>query len=73
METAGLSGFAIFLSVIGIFLPLFMLIIPVIYDRYNKFIALARALRELRICLILTGGGSIFSLLIAYAIELIMW
>ncbi|KAJ7086054.1 hypothetical protein B0H15DRAFT_782346 [Mycena belliarum] len=64
---SGLSGFAIFLSIVGIFLPLFMLLIPVAYEKYDKAIRLARALKEVRVGFILTGTGSVFSLLIAFA------
>ncbi|KAJ7678552.1 hypothetical protein B0H17DRAFT_1078688 [Mycena rosella] len=64
---SGLSGLAIFLSILGIFLPLFMLLVPVAYEKYDKFIRLARALKEVRVGFILTGTGSAFSLLIAFA------
>ncbi|KAJ6468470.1 hypothetical protein C8R45DRAFT_1018920 [Mycena sanguinolenta] len=64
---SGLSGLAIFLSILGIFLPLFMLLVPVAYEKYDKFIRLARALKEVRVGFILTGTGTSFSLLIAFA------
>ncbi|KAJ7178868.1 hypothetical protein C8R43DRAFT_473642 [Mycena crocata] len=64
---SGLSGFAILLSILGIFLPLFMLLVPVAYEKYDKVIRLARALKEVRVGFILTGTGSAFSLLIAFA------
>ncbi|KAJ7454820.1 hypothetical protein FB451DRAFT_1279482 [Mycena latifolia] len=64
---SGLSGFAIFLSLLGIFLPLFMLLVPVAYEKYDKVIRLARALKEVRVGFILTGTGTAFSLLIAFA------
>ncbi|KAJ7242758.1 hypothetical protein B0H12DRAFT_1023535 [Mycena haematopus] len=64
---SGLSGLAIFLSVTGMFLPLFMLLVPVAYEKYDKFIRLARALKEVRVGFILTGTGTAFSLLIAFA------
>ncbi|KAF7317011.1 WD-REPEATS-REGION domain-containing protein [Mycena chlorophos] len=64
---SGLTGLAIFLSIMGIFLPLFMLLVPVAYERYDKVIRLARALREVRVGFILTGTGTSFSLLIAFA------
>ncbi|KAJ6577340.1 hypothetical protein B0H19DRAFT_1119297 [Mycena capillaripes] len=64
---SGLSGFAIFLSIMGIFLPLFMLLVPVAYEKYDKVIRLARALKEVRVGFILTGTGTAFSLLIAFA------
>ncbi|KAF7312174.1 WD-REPEATS-REGION domain-containing protein [Mycena indigotica] len=62
---SGLSGLAIFLSLTGIFLPLFMLLVPVAYERYDKVIRLARALKEVRVGFILTGTGTTFALLIA--------
>ncbi|KAJ7183112.1 hypothetical protein C8R46DRAFT_1065958 [Mycena filopes] len=64
---SGLSGLAIFLSIMGMFLPLFMLLVPVAYEKYDKVIRLARALKEVRVGFILTGTGSAFSLLIAFA------
>ncbi|KAJ8590458.1 hypothetical protein M405DRAFT_736800 [Rhizopogon salebrosus TDB-379] len=62
---SGLSGFAIFVSVSGIFLALFLLCVPVVYEKYDKLTRLARALKEVRVGFILVGSGSIFSLLIA--------
>ncbi|KAJ7650643.1 hypothetical protein FB45DRAFT_888352 [Roridomyces roridus] len=64
---SGLTGFALFLSIVGMFLPLFMLLVPVAYEKYDKVIRLARALKEVRVGFILTGTGSAFSLLIAFA------
>jgi hypothetical protein len=64
-KVAGLSGFAIFVSVSGIFLALFLLCVPVVYEKYDKLTRLARALKEVRVGFILVGSGSIFSLLIA--------
>ncbi|KAG8932177.1 hypothetical protein FRC01_000156 [Tulasnella sp. 417] len=43
---SGLSGLAIFVAVIGIFLSATMLLVPVIYDKYDKLVRLARAIRE---------------------------
>jgi hypothetical protein len=65
---AGLTGFAIFISIAGMFLSLFMLMIPVIYEKYDKFVRIARALKEVRVGFILTGTGTTFSLLIACVI-----
>lgn len=62
---AGLTGFALFVSITGIFLSLFLLFVPVVYEKYDKFARLARALQELRVGFILTGLGCTFSLLIA--------
>ena len=63
---AGLSGFAIFVAVAGIVLSLFMLLIPVIYEKYDRFNRLARALKEVRVNFILSGTATAVSLLIAY-------
>jgi len=46
-------------------LSAFMLLIPVAYEKYDKFVRLARALKEIRVGFILTGAGVTFSLLIA--------
>jgi hypothetical protein len=42
-----------------------MLLVPVAYEKYDKFVRLARALKEVRVGFILTGMGVTFSLLIA--------
>jgi hypothetical protein len=42
-----------------------MLLVPVAYERYDKFVQLARTLKEARVSFILTGTGATFSLLIA--------
>ncbi|KAH7884561.1 hypothetical protein F5I97DRAFT_1890345 [Phlebopus sp. FC_14] len=70
---SGLSGFAIFVSVSGIFLSLFMLFVPVVYEKYDKFARLARALKEVRVGFILTGTGCTFSLLIAFITTISAW
>lgn len=64
-SAAGLSGFAIFVSVAGMFLSAFMLAVPVIYEKHDKLVRLARALKEVRVGFILTGAGNVVSLLIA--------
>lgn len=63
---AGLSGFAVFVSVSGIFYSTFLLLTPVIYEKYDKFARLARALKEVRVSFILAGAGTVMTLLIAY-------
>ncbi|KAL0954699.1 hypothetical protein HGRIS_003648 [Hohenbuehelia grisea] len=63
---SGLSGFAIFVSVAGMVLSAFMLLVPVIYEKYDRFVRLARALKEIRVSFILTGTGTTVSLLIAF-------
>ena len=62
---AGLSGFAIFISVSGMLYSLFILLTPVIYEKYDKGARLARALKEVRVSFILSGLGLVVSLLIA--------
>jgi hypothetical protein len=52
-------------SISGIFLALFLLFVPVVYEKYNKLIRIARTLKEVRVGFILVGSGCIFSLLIA--------
>jgi hypothetical protein len=52
------------------FLSAFMLLIPVVYEKYDKFVRLARALKEVRIGFILTGMGASFSLFIASVVFL---
>ena len=70
LYAAGLTGFALFVSVSGIFLSLFLLFVPVVYEKYDKFARLARALQEVRVGFILTGTGCTFSLLIACVVPL---
>lgn len=61
---AGLSGLAIFVAVVGIFLSATMLLVPVIYDKYDKLVRFARAIREDRVHFILSSTGLILFLLI---------
>ncbi|KAG5642061.1 hypothetical protein DXG03_003733 [Asterophora parasitica] len=70
---SGLSGFALFISIAGIFLSTFMLLVPVIYEKYDKGVRLARALKEVRVGFILTGGGTGASLLIAFITTISAW
>ncbi|KAJ7593551.1 hypothetical protein C8J56DRAFT_931339 [Mycena floridula] len=70
---SGLSGFTIFITVLGMFLSAFMLIIPVAYEKYDKFVTLARALKELRVSFILTGAGTTASLLISFIVTISAW
>lgn len=70
---SGLSGFAIFVSISGIFLALFLLFVPVVYEKYDKLTRLARALKEVRVGFILVGSGCIFSLLIAFVTTISAW
>jgi hypothetical protein len=71
--SAGLSGFALFVSVAGMFLSSFMLLVPVLHEKYDKFTRLARALREVRVGFILTGTGVTSSVLIACVIQVFQY
>ncbi|KAF8072156.1 hypothetical protein FPV67DRAFT_1412228 [Lyophyllum atratum] len=70
---SGLSGFAIFISVAGMVLSSFMLLVPVIYEKYDKFVRLARALKEVRVSFILTAVGTTCSLLISFIVTISAW
>lgn len=63
---SGLSGIAIFVAVVGIFLSATMLLVPVIYDKYDKLVRFARAIREDRVHFILSTTGVILFLLISF-------
>ena len=62
---AGLTGFALFISITGIFLSLFLLLVPLANEKYNKLTRLARAVQEDRASFVLVGTGAICSFLIA--------
>ena len=66
LVTAGLSGFAVFVSVMSIVLSSLMLFVPVLYEKYDKLARIERALREVRVGFILNGVGTVLNLLIAY-------
>ncbi|EPQ54314.1 hypothetical protein GLOTRDRAFT_116863 [Gloeophyllum trabeum ATCC 11539] len=70
---SGLSGFALFVSVAGIFMSTFLLLVPVLYEKYDKFTRLARALKEVRVGFILSGAGTAVSLLIAFITTISAW
>lgn len=70
---SGLSGFTLFITIIGMFLSAFMLAIPVVYERYDKLVRLARAMKEVRVGFILTGTGTTASLLIAFIVTISAW
>ncbi|GJJ08546.1 hypothetical protein Clacol_002764 [Clathrus columnatus] len=70
---SGLSGFAIFVAVASLLLAAFMLSIPVIYDKYDRFIRLARALQEPRVDFILTVTGLFFTFLISLITTISAW
>jgi len=70
---SALSGFAVFCGVTNIFLALFLVLVPVIYDKYNKLATMARALRELRVAFILTGAGLAEVVLAAFIGTISAW
>ncbi|KAL6307572.1 hypothetical protein BKA93DRAFT_727476 [Sparassis latifolia] len=70
---SGLSGFAVFISVVGILFPLFLLLVPVVYEKYNKGARLARAMAEPRVSFIFTGSGVAVSLLISFIVTISAW
>lgn len=63
-SVAGLSGLAIFVAVTGMLLSATMLIVPVVYDKYDKLSGLSRAIREDRVHFILSTFGTVWLLLI---------
>jgi len=71
--SAGLTGFAIFISVISILLSLFLVLVPVLYEKYDKFVKLARALKEIRVAFILAATGVIANFLIAFIVTISAW
>ncbi|KAL0063677.1 hypothetical protein AAF712_009369 [Marasmius tenuissimus] len=70
---SGLSGFTLFITIMGIFLSAFMMAVPVVYEKYDKVVRLARALKEVRVGFILTGTGTTASLLIAFIVTISAW
>lgn len=70
---SGLTGFALFTSIAGMFLSAFLLLVPVCNEKYDKLVRLARALKEVRIGFILTTAGTAFSLLIAFVVTISAW
>ncbi|KAF9067194.1 hypothetical protein BDP27DRAFT_1226088 [Rhodocollybia butyracea] len=70
---SGLSGFTLFITILGMLFSTFMLVIPVLYEKYDKFVRLARALKEVRVSFILTGAGTVVSLLIAFIVTISAW
>jgi len=43
-----------------------MLLVPVVYEKYDKLARVARALKEVRVGFILNGSGTVLNFLIAY-------
>ncbi|KAG5716478.1 hypothetical protein E4T56_gene9642 [Termitomyces sp. T112] len=70
---SGLTGFALFISITGMFLSAFMLAVPVVNEKHDKLVRLARALKEVRVGFILTGTGVAASLLISFIVTISAW
>ncbi|KAG8864857.1 hypothetical protein FRB96_003443 [Tulasnella sp. 330] len=70
---SGLSGFALFVSVTGILLSATMLLVPVIYDKYDKLSGLSRAIREDRVHFIMSTFGIIWLLFISFITTISAW
>ena len=56
----------------SIVLSLFLLLVPVVYEKYDKLARLSRALKEVRVGFILNGSGTVLNLLIAYVSSLLL-
>ncbi|KAI0297264.1 hypothetical protein B0F90DRAFT_1740615 [Multifurca ochricompacta] len=70
---SGLSGFALFVSIAGMFLSLFLLLVPLANEKFNKLTRVARALKEDRATFVLVGAGTGFSFLIAFITTISAW
>ncbi|KAF8318520.1 hypothetical protein DL93DRAFT_2054513 [Clavulina sp. PMI_390] len=70
---SALSGFAVFVAVTNLLLALFLVLVPVVYDKYNKLSVMARALRELRVAFILIGTGLGEVFLVAFIATISAW
>jgi len=68
-----LSGLAIFISLTGLLLSAMMLLVPVIYDKYDKLAYLSRAIREDRVHFILSTFGILWLLLISFVTTISAW
>jgi len=70
---SGLSGFAVFVSIAGIFLALFLLFVPLVNEKYDKMTRVARAIKEDRATFVLVGTGTALSFLIAFITTISAW
>ncbi|KAG6811200.1 hypothetical protein H0H92_008562 [Tricholoma furcatifolium] len=70
---SGLTGFALFISISSMFLSALLLAVPVVYEKHDKLVRLARAFKEVRVSFILTGTGVVTSLLIAFIVTISAW
>jgi hypothetical protein len=53
----------------GIFLALFLLLVPLVNEKFDKLTRLARALKEDRATFVLVGTGTTLTFLLAYAVS----
>jgi len=60
-------------SVTGLILSTVLLLVPVIYDKYDRLIVLARAMREERVSFILSTTGTVWLLLISFVCTISAW
>ncbi|KAI9512961.1 hypothetical protein F5148DRAFT_1159530 [Russula earlei] len=70
---SGLSGFAIFISLAGMFLALFLLLVPLLNEKFDKLTRVARALKEDRTTFVLVGTGTALTFLIAFVSTISAW
>ncbi|EJD49670.1 hypothetical protein AURDEDRAFT_112490 [Auricularia subglabra TFB-10046 SS5] len=70
---SGLTGFVIFVTLLGLFVSIFLVTVPVIYDKYDKGVRLARALREVRVQFIMTSVGVALVPLVAMIATISAW
>jgi hypothetical protein len=63
---SGLSALALFVSITGMFLALFLLLVPLVNEKYDKLTRLARALKEERASFVLVGTGTTLTFLLAF-------
>jgi len=70
---SGLTRFALIVSITGILLSLFLLLVPLASEKYNRFTRVARAIKEDRANFVLVGTGITFSFLIAHITSISAW
>ncbi|KAF8274782.1 hypothetical protein EI94DRAFT_1713038 [Lactarius quietus] len=70
---SGLTGFALFISITGIFLSLFLLLVPLANEKFNRLTRVARAIQEDRANFVLVGTGTTLSFLIAFITTISAW
>jgi len=70
---SGLSGFALFVSIAGMLLALFLLLVPLLNEKHNKLTRVARALKEDRTTFVLVGTGTALTFLLAFITTISAW